>query len=84
LRIFTVGHHCNSGNYFLQQLQTSPAQVSCNYAEPSGIPARPGKTLDEAGGDRITDDGHDDGYRARDVLERLGGWRPSGKDHIDL
>jgi hypothetical protein len=73
-----------SRNHFLQQLKTSPAEVGCNDAEPGGIPAGPGKTIDEAGGDRIADDRHDDGYRARGVLERLGGWRPSGDNHIDL
>ena len=50
MRICTVGHHRNrrqSGNYFFQKLETSPAQVSRNYAEPGGIPARSAKTLDE-------------------------------------
>jgi hypothetical protein len=53
-------------------------------AEPGGIPAWPAKILDEARADRITDHRHDDGYRARGVLDCPGSWRPSGDDHIDL
>jgi hypothetical protein len=41
----SIRNRRQSGNYFVQQLETSSAQVSCNYAEPGGIPARPTAAL---------------------------------------
>src|SRR4029077_16800227 len=78
-----IQHHRHRGylgDDFLEQLESFPAQIRRNNAEPGGIPAWPRKTLHETSSDRIADDRHDNRYRSGRALECLG-WRRSTRDH---
>ena len=73
-----------SGNSFLEQLQPLCGELARHHREPGDVSARMREVRDQAGSDRIADDGHDDWDGGRGALDRLGRNRSRDDDYLDF
>src|SRR5882672_3651034 len=72
----------NSGNSFLEQLQSFGGEVGRHHRESGDVSARMREARDQTGPDRIDDERHDDGDSGCGTLGRLGRNRAVHNDHI--
>src|SRR3984893_3107510 len=82
-----IPQNCDSGQlwiYFLEQLQPFGVEFARHHREPGDVPPRMRQALDQAGPDRIEDEGHNDGDSGRGTLSHLRANSTVLDDHVDF